>query len=108
MNPLTARTYLEVYWDLSDPQSVNGHALLLNKFNGQDTIVVAKLQDTRPNGEWEEPESEQRGKDEVPVPELEKPDISTPDTSKTLRDKTMATMLQALLHGSDDNLDLVS
>lgn len=69
---------------------------------------MATLQDTQPDGEWEHPESEQRGEDEVPIPELEKLGISTPKTSKTLRYKTMATMLQALLDGSDDNPGLLS
>ena len=103
MTPLTARTYLEAYYDLSDPQSAKDLLSLLDEFNGWDIIPMATLQDTWPEGEWEEPE-----KDDVVVPELEKRVFSTPDTPKSLRDGAMASVFQALLDGSDDDCGLLS
>lgn len=100
MTPLTARTYLEAYCDLGNARDLLS---LLDEFNGWDTIPVATLQDTWPEGEWEEPES-----DEVVVPELEKRGIDITDTSKSLRDGAMASVLQALLNGSDDSSGLLS
>ena len=103
MAPLTARIYLEAYYDLSDPQSAEDLLPLLDEFNRWHTIPVATLQDTWPEGEWEEPEFDQGGGDEVAVPELEKP-----GTAKTLRDGAMATVLQALLDASDEDAGLLS
>ena len=108
MTPLTARTYLGAYYDLNDPETVKDLNPLLDKFNGWQTIPVATLQDRWPEGEWEEAESSQESKDDVVIPELENSEISTPDTSKSLRDGAMATLLQALLDGSDDNTGLLS
>ncbi|KAF6232196.1 hypothetical protein HO173_009579 [Letharia columbiana] len=103
MAPLTARIYLEAYYDLSDPQSAEDLPPLLDEFNRWHTIPVATLQDTWPEGEWEEPEFGQGGGDEVAVPELEKP-----GTAKTLRDGAMATVLKALLDAPDEDAGLLS
>ena len=107
MTPLTARTYLEAYYDLSDPQ--NSMMLpLLKELNGWDVIPVDTLRNTWPEGEWEEPESDEATADEVDVaPNLENLAINTLDTSKSLRDGAMDTLLQALLDGPD-NTGLIS
>ena len=108
MTPLSARTYLEAYYDLSDPKNSEIMVPLLKEFNGWDVIPVATLRDTWPEGEWEEPQSNHEDKDEVDVPELEKLEISSPSTSKTLRDGAMATVLQALLDEPNEDTGLLS
>lgn len=107
MTPLSARVYLEAYYDLSDPVLRKELLPLLHEFNGWDIIPVAALQDTWPDGEWEEPETDLGGSDEITVPKLEKIDSNTLDTSKSLRDRAMATLFQALLDGSDDSTGLL-
>ena len=103
MTPLTARTYLEAYYDLSDPE--NSIMLpLLKDLNEWGVIPVETLRDTWPEGEWEEPESDEATADEVAVaPKLEKLANTTLDTSKSLREGAMNTVLQALLDGPDKN-----
>ena len=108
MTPLTARIYLEAYYDLSDQQYAKNLLPLLDEFNGWDTIPVAALQDTWPDGEWEKPESDGIGGDEVVAPGLKKLIVSNPDTSKSLRDGAMVTVIQALLDGSDEDSGLIS
>ncbi|CAD6582246.1 MAG: hypothetical protein ASARMPRED_000912 [Alectoria sarmentosa] len=108
MTPLTARIYLEAYYDLNYPQNAKNLLPLLDELNGWDTIPVTALQDTWPEGKWEEWESNGIGGDEVVAPGLEKLGVSNPDTSKSLRDGAMATVIQALLDGSDEDSDLIS
>lgn len=107
MTPLSARVYLEAYYDLNDPDGPTDLVRLLRDFNGWDIVPVAALQDTWPEGEWEEPETDQGSSHEMTVPKLEKIDSNTPDTPESLRDRAMATVLQTLLDGSDDNTGLV-
>lgn len=108
MTPLSARTYLEAYYDLSDPKNSQIMVPLLKELNGWDVIPVETLRDTWPEGEWEEPQSDHEDKDEVDVPELEKLEINSPSTSKTLRDATMVTVLQALLDEPNEDTGLLS
>ena len=97
MTPLSARTYLEAYYDLSDPQNSEIMVPLVKELNKWDVIPVETLRDTWPQGEWEEPQSDVEGKNEVDAPELEKVEINSSSTSKTLRDGAMVTVLRALL-----------
>ena len=108
MTPLTARIYLEAYYDLRGPKDSQDLLALLDKFNVWDTIPVATLRDTWPEGEWEEPEYVQGRQDEVTVPELEKSEITDPGNSKSLRDGAMATVIEALLDESNDTTSLLS
>lgn len=103
MTPLSARVYLEAYSNPSKPEVNQRQVKCLDSFNRWDLISVATLQDTWPKGKWEEVELEQGGSDEMAVPLPEKLESTTPDTSKSLRDRAMATVFQALLEGSDDN-----
>ena len=108
MTPLSARTYLEAYYDLSDPKNSQIMVPLLKELSGWDVIPVETLRDTWPEGEWEEPQSDHEDKDEVAVPELEKLEINSPSTSKTLRDGAMDTVLQALLDEPNEDTGLLS
>lgn len=108
MAPLTARIYLEAYYDLGKPKHSKIMVPLLNEFNTWDVIPVATLQDTWPEGKWEEPESDEEGRDLVAVPEAETLEISTPSISKSLRDGAMNNVLKALLDGPDENDGLLS
>ena len=108
MTPLSARTYLEAYYDLSDPKNSQIMVPLLKELNAWDVIPVETLRDTWPKGEWEEPQTDHEDKDEVDVPELEKLEINSPSTSKTLRDGAMVTVLQALLDEPNEDTGLLS
>ena len=108
MTPLSARTYLEAYYDLSDPENSQIMVPLLKELNGSNVIPVEVLRDTWPEGEWEEPQSDHEDKDDVDVPELEKLEINSPSTSKTLRDGAMVTVLQALLDEPNEDIGLLS
>ena len=108
MTPLTARVYLEAYYTPSEFESLESLPPLLDKFNGLDTIPVATLQDTWPEGEWQELEPNHGGSDEMAVPELKKIEGISPDSSKSLRDRAMATVFQSLLDGTDDNTGVLS
>ena len=107
MTPLSARVYLEAYHDPSNPIAPQFQVKLLNEFHTWDIISLAALQNTWPEGAWEESETDQGGSDEMAVPKLEKTESTTRDTSKSLRDRAMATVFQTLLDGSDDNYGLL-
>ena len=108
MTPLSARTYLEAYYDLSDPKNSSIMVPLIKELNGWDVIPVETLRDTWPQGKWEEPRFDHEDKDEMDVPELEKLEINSPSTSKTLRDGAMVTVLQALLDDPKEYAGLLS
>lgn len=108
MTPLTARIYLEAEYDLNDPKHSQIMVPLVNKFNAWNVIPVATLQDTWPEGEWEEPESDEEGRDLVAVTEAETLEIETPSISKSLRNSAMDYLLKTLLDGSDENDGLLS
>lgn len=107
MTPLAARIYLEAYYDLGEPKHSTIMEPLLNEFNAWDVIPVAALQDTWPEGEWEEPESDE-GRDPVALPEAETLEISALSISKSLRDGAMDTVLKALLDSPNENNGLLS
>ena len=108
MTPLSARTYLEAYYDINDPKISQIMVPLVDEFKAWDIIPVETLEDTWPEGMWESPESDEATADEAVVPELEKMKISSPDTFKSLREGAMATTLQALLDRSDDDNSILS
>ena len=107
--PLTARTYLESYYDLTNPIYSTSMTPLVDEFKAWDVIPVETLRETWPKGQWEdkweETEAELSVTDEVTVPQLEKSEIGAPDTSTTLRKGAMATSLQSLSDGRDDHTD---
>lgn len=55
LTPLSARTYLEAYYQLDgsgdDP---NGLIPLVESFRGKDLVTVSALKDTWPHGKWQE------------------------------------------------------
>ena len=102
MTPLTARIYLEAYYNINHISYSRNLLPLLDEFKEWDIIAVATLQDTWPKGEWEEPESNEGSDEEMTAPELVKLEINTPDTLKSLRNRAMATVLQTLLEGPDE------
>ena len=55
MTPLSARTYLEAYYDLSDPELKDDLVPLVQSFQNRTLIPTAVLEDAWPNEGWEEP-----------------------------------------------------
>ena len=109
MTPLTARAYLESYYDLTNPIYSTSMIPLVDEFKAWDVIPVETLRETWPKGQWEdkweETEAELSVRDEVPVPQLEGSETGAPDTSTTLRKGALATSLQPLSDGRDDHAD---
>ena len=121
MTPLSARTYLEAYYVLSDPRNSRDLVPLVEAFDEWDLIATATLENTWPGEGWEaddeeddEDEQDDEQDDEIqPVddepaePEVEpaKLDINPIDTPMTLRDSAMDKLLQSLIEQPDDNSD---
>ena len=87
MTPLSARTYLEAYYELDKPEHKADLLPLVGKFEQRDVISTAVLKATWPRGEWQGDEVAQE--DDSPPEELER--------TKTLRDRSMETVLGGLL-----------
>ena len=107
MTPLSARTYLEAYYDLADPE----HKDLLpsvESFKGWSLIPASVLENAWPGEGWNEAETDvQEGEGEEPDLQLTKLEISPKTTLSTLRGLTMDTVLQNLLDSPQENSSLM-
>lgn len=97
MTPLSARTYLEAYYDLTDPK-YKELLPLVESFKGWGLIPASVLDDAWPKQGWNEAITDaQDGEGEVPDLKLLKLEDAPKTTVHTLRGLTMDTMLQTLL-----------
>ena len=108
MTPLSAQTYLEAYYVLTD--SKNSELLpLVESFRGWDIISTSVLEDAWPEEGWEEAETDvQEGGEEEPDLKLEKLEIAPRASRVTLRGQTMDTIIQHLLDSPEENSSLVA
>ena len=107
MTPLSARRYLEAYYNLADLE----HKFLLplvESFKGWSLIPVSVLENAWPGEGWKEAETDvQEGEGEEPNLQLTKLEISPKTTLSTLRGLTMDTVLQNLLDSPQENSSLM-
>lgn len=106
MTPLSARTYLEAYNDLEQPDDQVGLKPLLERFEGRDLVTAAALELTWPNGDWKFIEEEEM----TPSHSFEPDELeNAPDQNlKSLRDRSMDILLQSLVDQSEDNPELMA
>ena len=123
MTPLSAHIYLKAYYDLDDAEKLKEMAelkLLSQKFEGKNLISCTALNETWPDVKWaqngsceeaddvksnlsrcsDDPTGIDRG--------LQKLALDAPDASKTLRDRSMETVLDNLLKQPQENEDLMA
>lgn len=106
MTPLSARTYLEAYYDLADLEHKN-LLPVVESFKGWGLIPASVLEDAWPGEGWNEAETDvQEGEEEEPDLQLTKLEISPKTTLSTLRGLTMDTVLQNLLDSPEANSSL--
>lgn len=97
MTPLSARTYLEAYYDLTDEKYKN-LLPLVESFQGWRLIPASVLEDAWPKQGWKGAMTDaQDGEGEVPDTKLLKLGDASKPTLHTLRGLTMDTVLQTLL-----------
>ena len=116
MTPLSARSYLEAYYVLSDPKVSSDLVPLVERFNNWDLIKAEVLEDTWPGEGWEEAEAFEEDEETQPDAEvsagphveLGKLEIAHKEASSTLRDRAMDKLLQSLLEEPDDNSHLTA
>ena len=109
MTPLSARTYLEAYYDLTDPTHSERLLPLVKSFQGWDLIPASVLEDAWPGEGWKEAKTDvQEGEGEEPDLKLDKLEIAPRASVVTLRGQTMDTVLQNLLDSSEENSSLVA
>ncbi|KAL6720296.1 hypothetical protein ACLMJK_002217 [Lecanora helva] len=103
MTPLSARTYLEAYYELDDPKCEEmGLLPLLDKFKGRSIITGAALQDTWPEGDWQMDECD-------PQPQaINLDDNADNQPTKSLRDQSMDTFLGMVISQTEENPDLMA
>ncbi|KAL8650121.1 MAG: hypothetical protein Q9210_004004 [Variospora velana] len=119
MTPLSARTYLEAYYDLNEADDEVGMLPLLDTFKGRDLVATSALMDTWPNGEWQDdpieeatdsPANRSSGDGSAATAgenpdrtQLKEPAASLQkDKTKSLRDQSMDSLLDLLLDPSQD------
>lgn len=107
MTPLSAQTYLDAYYDLTDEKYK--HLLpLVESFQDWDLIPASVLEDAWPNQGWNEAMTDaQDGEGEVPDLKPLKLGDSPKTTLHTLRGLTMDTMLQTLLDSTEADSSLM-
>ena len=107
MTPLSARRYLEAYYDLADLEQK--YLLpLVESFKGWSLIPASVLENAWPGEGWNEAGTDiQEGKGEEPDLQLTKLEISPKTTLSTLRGLTMDTVLQNLLDSPQANSSLM-
>ncbi len=120
MTPLSARTYLDAYYDLDEQaKGPKDLASLVESLDHWRLTTTAALEDTWPGEGWEDEEVEdeaeqvkaaQRDDRESaePTADLEGLSITSMDTTSTLRDRAMDTLLQSLLNQPDDSSHLIA
>ena len=109
MTPLSARTYLEAYYVLTDPENSEDLLPLVESFRDWDLIPASVLEDAWPGEGWEEAKADVKEEEGSELaPKLTKLEIAPRATLVTLRDRTMDTMLQKLLESPEGNLSLVA
>ena len=117
MTPLSARNYLEAYYDLDKAEDLGdnlGLRSLVQSFEGRSLITCAALKETWPDGEWQEDGSDDEAEIMQPNP-AGNPASSNTDLSlgpkapapnapshKSLRDHSLDTVLDKLLDQSQD------
>ncbi|KAL8648965.1 MAG: hypothetical protein Q9210_004681 [Variospora velana] len=127
MTPLPARTYWEAYQRLNGPDE---KIPLLRKFHGRKLVAVGALKETWPHGDWQEnvsiigqeqyslnesPEHAESNMtaagnagiaaEKQPTPRSEN---TVPARIKSLRDHSMDSLLDLLLHSTHRHSDLVA
>ena len=108
MTPLSARTYLEAYYELTDPKHSEDLLPLVESFRGWGLISASVLEDAWPGEGWEEAETDvQEGEGTEPDLKLEKLEIAHTPSLVTLRGQTMDTVIQSLLDSPEENSGLV-
>lgn len=125
MTPLSARVYLEAYYELDEADDKAGFLPLLDQFKKYQLITATALKETWPHGEWDLDEAEDDGEEEIETDEAENlPNIGDPplgaeSTNATahteagavgnmsLRDQAMARFLDILLDPAQDTEDLI-
>ncbi|KAL9018655.1 MAG: hypothetical protein Q9185_004066 [Variospora sp. 1 TL-2023] len=121
ITPLPARTYLEAYHRLNQPDE---KIPLLRKFHGRKLVAVGALKETWPHGDWQENVSmigqEQYSLNESPEHAesniiaagnagiAARMESTIPARIKSLRDHSMDSLLDLLLHSTHDLSDLVA
>ncbi|KAL8831565.1 MAG: hypothetical protein Q9170_005234 [Blastenia crenularia] len=125
MTPLSARSYLEAYYEIDETEDKPGLLPLLEDFKGHHLITSTVLKETWPHGDWHLDEAAKKRDPEVaaggegvlsyldaPSLEMETSDVAEHlegDTTKkkSLRDLTMAGFLDILLDPAQDTEDLI-
>ena len=107
MTPLSARTYLEAYYDLTDPK-YEDLLPVVESFQGWDLIPASVLEDAWPEQGWEEATTDaQDGEGKVPDLKLLKLEDAPKTNLNTLRGLTMDTVLQNLLDSPEADPSLM-
>ncbi|KAL8864823.1 MAG: hypothetical protein Q9198_009622 [Flavoplaca austrocitrina] len=104
--PLSARTYLEAYYELSntkDPNDEAGLLPLVESFESRSLIAKEALAKTWPDGAWDNESSSGSDHDSPDPPALGGLDIA--DKPKSLRNQTMDQLLDLLLDPSEQDVD---
>ena len=102
MTPLSARIYLEAYYELTEDLLP-----LVESFQGYDLIPTSLLEDAWPDEGWMDAETDVQEGGEEPDLQLEKLEITPTATLDTLRSQTMDTLIQNLLDSPEENSSLV-
>ena len=109
MTPLSARTYLEAYYELTDPKHSEDLVPLVESFRGWDFIATSVLEDAWPEEGWKEAETDvTAGGEEEPELKLEKLEIAPTVSLATLRGRSMDTIIQDLLESPEESSNLVA
>ncbi|KAK4694341.1 hypothetical protein P7C71_g3228, partial [Lecanoromycetidae sp. Uapishka_2] len=109
MAPLSARTYLAAYYELSDPKHQDDLVPLVEDFKAWSLIPTETLEDAWPGEGWEEPVDE---KDNEATTEdslgLEALHIDSEGDKTSLRARAMDAVVQSLLDDPDSELPVLS
>ncbi|KAK0508339.1 hypothetical protein JMJ35_009423 [Cladonia borealis] len=109
MTPLSARTYLEAYYDLTDPSNSEDLLPLVKSLQGWDLIPASVLEDAWPGEGWKEAKTDfQEGAGEESDLKLEKHETAPRASFVTLRGQTMDMVIQNLLEPPEENSSLVA
>ncbi|KAL9123949.1 MAG: hypothetical protein Q9217_006673 [Psora testacea] len=97
MTPLSARTYLEAYYELDNPEFT--HLLgLVEQFRHWTLIDVAALEDMWPGQDWQESEHQSESSYQHCEPDVSKLSIPAQDDSTSLRARTLDQLVKSIVN----------
>lgn len=106
MAPLSARTYLEAYYELSDPKYKGEMIPLVESFRDCSLILTTALEDTWPGEGWEEPD-DRKDSETATEHRMDALRLGAEGDDSSLRSRAIDKVVRSLLEDPENELPIL-